>query len=108
LAYPISFGPACWLSSHTGTTRLQALYRPLIWTFGDPSRVVRHETEEPVLGALLQFYAELGARRDWKWVLAVDGVEMLQTGKSTRADWDSSGRPLLLVLFTLGRNVGTR
>jgi hypothetical protein len=67
LAYPLSFGPACWMTSHTGTgTRLiPTIYRPLIRMFGEP------DSRQPMspIGQILMSYSQLCAAKDSLLVL---------------------------------------
>jgi len=65
--YPLSFGPACWISSRTniGTDWLPFCYRPVI------SGLSINHTR---LSGTIQWYARLGAARGWQWV--PDGIPM--------------------------------
>ena len=57
VGYPLSFGPACWLASRTGTgTAVEITYYPLAWIWGfgpDPLKDV------------FWWYAHVGAIDDW-------------------------------------------
>jgi hypothetical protein len=70
LAYPMSFGPACWLSQRTGTGHdyVWIAYRPFWWTMKNGS--------EPLRESLFQ-YATSGAEHgkmlavgdlDYRWI----------------------------------------
>ena len=63
LAYPLSFGPACWLTSRTGVgvRLIPAIYRPLIWASLANGRGATS------IGAVLVWYTELGASKGWGW-----------------------------------------
>jgi hypothetical protein len=54
LAYPLSFGPVCWLSERTkeGTDAISTIYQPLL----------RLWYENKQLGSVLRWYAMLGAK----------------------------------------------
>jgi len=60
LMYPISFGPACWITSgiELGSTAIPTIYRP----------VTRAAESSPAIQNMLQWYARLFARDDW-WLL---------------------------------------
>jgi len=61
LLYPLSFGPACWISSWTdcgGEWVLPFAYRPVL-TAGDRSEAIWR---------VAKWYAELGADEGWFWV----------------------------------------
>src|SRR5262249_23311591 len=51
VAYPLSFGPACWVSCwmNAGQGAVTLIYRPITWTFGDSYR-----GREAVVGRLFQ------------------------------------------------------
>jgi hypothetical protein len=59
-AYPLSWGPACWVSSRldAGCSCLPLVYRPMIWAMARNDRVA----------AALNRYAELGAAPNWYWL----------------------------------------
>jgi len=82
LAYPLSFGPACWLTSRLGhgASLLPTIYRPLVaamrfgdeenerrfcsaysWMEGRPERVPN------VPGGRLARFASIGAAAGWRW-----------------------------------------
>ena len=60
IAYVLSFGPACWISSHTGIGyfALPKVYRPIV----DAMSTSRNVAD------LCNWYAEAGARSGWRWV----------------------------------------
>lgn len=63
IAYPLSFGPACWVSSHTSSDARNArsewvstIYQPILWlTVHSPSRVQM----------MIYDYASVGADPGW-------------------------------------------
>jgi hypothetical protein len=57
VAYPLSLGPACWISSHTarGKGIVSAIYEPLI--FDSPQFASRS----------FERYSQLGAAKGWYW-----------------------------------------
>ena len=63
VAYPLSFGPACWITSRMSveTSAIGVIYRPIVrfmsWTDGGS-----------VLGTILDQYSRLGAADDWHWM----------------------------------------
>ena len=58
-AYPLSFGPACWISSRAGfgPTRIPVVYRPITLAMSSSNSI----------SGLLQWYAKVGAVNDWHW-----------------------------------------
>jgi hypothetical protein len=60
MAYPLSFGPACWVTSHLnlGADALPAIYQPLTWAMFRSNAVA----------SVLVAYSELLAAPDWRWV----------------------------------------
>jgi hypothetical protein len=73
--YPLSFGPACWVTSRTGIgiLYLPDVYRPVLWAMSCGG----------VAAHLLNWYAQLGASPGWAWV-----------------DMSDSGRPAWIWWFT--------
>ena len=62
LAYPLSFGPACWISSRFGDGRfVSAIYQPIFrwWWNDDPAN----------WGDRLHHYMRFGANPDWNVVI---------------------------------------
>jgi hypothetical protein len=86
LAYPISFGPACWISSHldAGAGALAVVYDPLVWVIARDWRArYVDEAETPNLdriGDALEWYAESGAAQDWRWHANYVGIEWRYDG----------------------------
>src|SRR5262245_62030222 len=74
VAYPLSFGPACWIScwTNTGQGAVSLVYRPITWTFGDPLA-----GQDPLIGRLFQAYATIPSRPSWYWRAIVDGERIL-------------------------------
>jgi hypothetical protein len=66
VAYPLSFGPACWVTSRldAGAGILPAVYRPIIGTLSPD-----WDTDSR-LNAAIFWYANFGAARGWYWDLA--------------------------------------
>jgi hypothetical protein len=60
LLYPLSFGPACWVSSrtNTGASIIPVAYRPMMWGMG----------REDGFSEALDSYSKLGAAADWHWL----------------------------------------
>jgi hypothetical protein len=63
VAYPLSLGPACWISSHTGCGKeiVSAIYEPLI--FDSPQFASRG----------FERYSQLAAAKGWYWRLMSGG-----------------------------------
>src|SRR5262245_14026922 len=66
VAYPLSFGPACWISSRTPTGRkaVNAIYQPFMrlwWRGAEPAR------RDPLV-----WYARVGADRNKSWTIGRD------------------------------------
>jgi hypothetical protein len=66
LLYPISFGPACWITSRTTSAArwLPGFYWPILWGMAKNGGVYR-----PLNG-----YAEFGAAENWHWVDVSDSA----------------------------------
>jgi len=66
IAYLLSFGPVCWISSHAGLGHftLPRVYRPILEAMSS-SRNVAH---------LFNWYAKAGARSGWSWVDVSDSA----------------------------------
>lgn len=60
VGYPLSLGPACWISSYTsvGVSTVSVAYRPMMWLY--------EISPEPVGGVIL-WYSEIGAADGWCW-----------------------------------------
>jgi hypothetical protein len=73
VVYPLSFGPACWLSSriNVGAAALGIAYQPLVWVIASDWRAaIEGESQETNLiriGHALERYAQFGAADDWMW-----------------------------------------
>lgn len=71
LGYPLSFGPACWISSRldVGSRLVTVAYRPITWGLS--------ENYDGRLDGAIRWYARLGAADngwDW-WNVLNDGGE---------------------------------
>ena len=66
LAYPLSFGPACWITSrtNTGASAIPVVYRPLTWAMSPGS--------ETMFNRVSSWYALVGAPENWMWGAAWD------------------------------------
>ena len=60
LLYVLSFGPACWISSHVGKAewRIETVYRPVLWAWA---------RSPGSLATAIDRYAECGAADGWQW-----------------------------------------
>ncbi len=65
-AYPLSFGPACWILSQNGFNRrpISVVYYPIIWL----------SNRSPQIAKLSAWYAEVGESERWK--VSFEGNEM--------------------------------
>jgi hypothetical protein len=61
VAYPLSFGPACWITSRLdrGADLIPVLYRPLTWAMSP-----EHGT---TINRVSTWYAKVGAAENWEW-----------------------------------------
>ena|SRR6266568_9573338 len=61
--YALSFGPACWISSHClkGQAAVTTIYRPLGW-------VCTSNSAQPDLQYAMQKYSQFAAADSWQWV----------------------------------------
>ncbi len=59
IGYPLSFGPACWVTSRTnvGAALLPEIYCPMTWAMSRHHRIHR----------VLDSYARLGSAPYWRW-----------------------------------------
>ena len=57
--YPVSFGPACWITSRTnaGASAVPTIYRPMVWVMCRSYRIFH----------ILDSYARLGSPASWSW-----------------------------------------
>ena len=60
VAYPLSFGPACWITSRAnrGASALGTVYKPMTWAMS---------YDDETLWQLITGYAEIGAPFNWHW-----------------------------------------
>ena len=60
LAYFLSFGPACWVTSRAerGSEHLLAIYRPILYCW---------ETSPIPVQKAIRFYALVGSPQGWEW-----------------------------------------
>jgi hypothetical protein len=86
LAYPLSFGPACWLASRTGIgiKALRTIYRPIVTSVSSAGEyeTFRNETSLPPAWTLHFFpsgvisrYATFLAAEGWCWRLTVESED---------------------------------
>src|SRR5262249_46927798 len=63
--YPLSLGPACWISSPAGTGghAVSVIHRPIPWLL-PPRRVIFKPNQ---LEAGMRRYSEFAAAPDWRW-----------------------------------------
>ena|SRR5437660_1479515 len=60
VAYALSIGPACWVSSRVGAARfVTVFYKPVTWT----AEVI----DSDALKEQIQWYSDLGAAGVWTW-----------------------------------------
>jgi hypothetical protein len=65
IAYPLSFGPACWITSRTSLPGdwLLVVYRPMIWALESGL-----ETGSGILFDVIFWYSMLGSSKNWGWI----------------------------------------
>ena len=85
LAYPVSFGPACWISSrcNRGERFVSLAYRPI-------ARLLPRERGDSSRAApVIRWYSRLGARDGWEWILVADAPCAIDTAEWhwERAPW---------------------
>jgi hypothetical protein len=66
VAYPLSFGPACWITSrlNAGASAIPIVYRPLTWVMSPGANTM--------VNRVTTWYAKIGAPDDWQWGAMVD------------------------------------
>src|SRR5262245_25984190 len=64
VGYPLSFGPACWVTSRTGfgASVIPTIYRPMTWAW-------RNGGVHRALGKTLDRYCSFGAADGWGWTV---------------------------------------
>jgi hypothetical protein len=64
VAYPLSFGPACWITSRLdrGANLVPVAYRPLTWAMSP--------TSDTMINRVSRWYSKIGAAENWEWVCA--------------------------------------
>ncbi len=83
VGYPLSFGPACWITSRTnvGSGTLSVAYRPLTLMFANPGPIYPPPPDR--IGKALRSYARFAAKDGWDWHPERDWIpttrEMLDT-----------------------------
>ena len=83
VAYPFSFGPACWITSrlNRGADLVPNLYRPITWAMSPEG--------DSAINRLGTWYAKVGAPHDWEWGCAWDPA----TGRRIGWVWVSLEHP---------------
>jgi len=63
--YPLSIGPACWISSHanTGGEVVSVVYLPILWIAFDFTQLTRPPAQEALL-----HYTQFVAVEGWDWI----------------------------------------
>jgi hypothetical protein len=83
LVYPVSFGPACWISSRSGGTKIVAfVYQPILETCVTPRKSIVKD--------VALWYARIGAARKWQWIRAISDPKSKFEWTILDDDW--SGR----------------
>ena len=95
VAYPLSFGPACWITSRTGfgSRFLPNAYRPILWLMSIDERRESlskpagygHTRSGPLDGGIFGWYAQIGAAETAYWEYSIEmkdhpgkGTEIVQ------------------------------
>ncbi len=62
IGYPLSFGPACWITSRTdvGASAIPIIYLPLTWAMSPNS-------DDTATNRISTWYAKVRAAEDWEW-----------------------------------------
>src|SRR5262249_17503759 len=101
-AYPISFGPACWLASRTGigAGTLPLIYRPIIGRMnpgGSYESNCSYDTVPPKWtlhyypSGIISRYAALFAATGWRWRQSVDSKDQFDLDDRIRdGQWEWS------------------
>src|SRR5262245_54850723 len=78
VGYPLSFGPACWITSraNVGASAIPVVYRPLTWAMSPDSHTKMNRVST--------WYAKIGAPDDWQWGAMWD---VDSTGKPQHTGW---------------------
>jgi len=76
LLYPMSVGPACWVSSRmdAGASGVSVAYRPLTWGMSQGEQIAK----------AISWYSQLGSAQGWEWI---------ESGVAGTATWDWQLRP---------------
>jgi hypothetical protein len=81
VAYPLSFGPACWITSrlNRGADLVPVVYRPITWA------MVAQPQTDATIDRVIMWYAGVGAAKNWEWgyILTPD----------VRWEWIEAGSP---------------
>jgi hypothetical protein len=88
--YPLSFGPACWVTSRLnfGAHSISVLYRPIEWTLGNPETST---IPSVTIAKAVRWYAKVAARPDWEWTFTIDAG---RPGKIVYGPWEwGTGNP---------------
>ncbi len=99
VAYPLSFGPACWISSQSGVglRLLPKAYSPMIWIMAgtmdpDVGRTVDRPCRAylyPSRAGLIERYTRLLAQDGWRWRCGADfGGRFGQVEQLTEDEWE--------------------
>ena len=69
LAYPLSFGPACWITSRLdrGSDLVPTIYRPFTWGMSEQSGTT--------INSVIMWYAKVGAAENWVWAAFLETDE---------------------------------
>jgi hypothetical protein len=67
VAYPLSLGPACWISSrtNTGAGAVTTVYKPITWISDRSPDLLRNA---------VHWYSSVGAAHFWRWRLFMSGA----------------------------------
>jgi hypothetical protein len=79
VGYPLSFGPACWITSWTnaGAGSIPKVYRPITWLM---------VAGDSLTSEMVKAYADVGAAHGWVWYSTVDA-----TGNKAGWEWGKLG-----------------
>jgi hypothetical protein len=90
--YFASFGPACWITSHTnvGARAVPSIYRPLTRTFS-----MRPEGSR--VGNALLWYARFAAKKGWMWFPDFDLDDEVDEDFDSKVRWTWQYMPPMTV-----------
>jgi hypothetical protein len=86
LLYPLSIGPACWISSrtNTGAAGVSVVYRPLTWCMSHSEQIAHS----------IHWYSKVGSANGWFWGSSVNR-DNTWAWRSKTWDWQPPGMGMM-------------